>query len=127
MEVLVRIVVGGLLVAHGLIHLLWWAPNDDAKWPFRLDRSWLVPAAIRTPVAVGLVALVVTGFALLGLAVWGVPGLSSIWPGLAIAAAVASLAALVLFWDRQLLVGVAIDVALVVVAWWQPAWTDRLG
>ena len=127
METLVRIVLGVLLVAHGLVHLLWFAPNQDPAWPFRLDRSWLLPEEARRPVAVILVALVVVGFALLGLAVWGAPGLVSIWPGLAIGAAVASLTALVLFWDRQLLLGVAIDVALVVVALWRPGWADRLG
>ena len=127
MVVLVRIVLGVLLLAHGLVHLLWFAPSDDPAWPFRLDRSWLLPEATRTPIAVVLIALVVAGFALLGLAVWGVPGLTSIWPVLAIVAAVASLTALVLFWDRQLLWGVAIDVALIVVALWHPAWTDRLG
>lgn len=127
MEVLVRIVLGGLLVAHGLVHLMWFAPNDDPGWPFRLDRSWLTSEAIRKPVAIALVALVVAGFALLGLAVWGVPGLASIWPGLAIGAAVVSLATLVLFWDRQLLWGVAIDVSLIVVALWRPDPTDRIG
>jgi hypothetical protein len=126
-EVLVRIVLGVLLVAHGLVHLLWLASSDDPAWPFRLDRSWLVSEAARKPVAVVLIALIVAGFALLGLAVWGVPGLTSIWPVLAIGAAVASLAALVLFWDRQLLLGVAIDVALIVVALLHPAWTDGLG
>lgn len=74
-----------------------------------------------------LIALVVVGFALLGLAVCGAPGLASIWPVLAIAASAASLATLVLFWDRQLLWGVAIDVALIVVALVQPTWTDRSG
>ena len=127
MELLVRIVVGVLLVAHGLVHLLWFAPNDDPAWPFRLDRSWLVSGAARKPIAVVLIALVVVGFALLGLAVWGVPGLTSVWPVLAIGASVASLAALVVFWNRQLLWGVAIDVALIVVALWHPTWTDRLG
>ena len=127
MEILVRIVVGSLLVAHGLVHLLWFAPSDDPAWPFRIDRSWAVPEAARRPVAVMLIALAVAGFALLGLAVWGVPGLASTWPVLAIGAALASLAALLLFFDRQLLWGVAIDVALVVVALWRPAWTDRLG
>lgn len=127
MEVLVRIVLGVLLVAHGLVHLLWFAPSDDPAWPFRLDRSWLVSEATRKPVAVLLIALSVAGFALLGLAVWGVPGLTSVWPVLAIGAAIASLASLVLFWDRQLLWGVAIDVALIVVALWRPAWTDGLG
>jgi hypothetical protein len=126
-DVLLRIFLGVLLVAHGLVHLLWWVPNDDPAWPFRLDRSWLLPEATRTPVAAVLSALVVAGFAMVGLAVWGVPALSSIWPMLTMTAAVASLAALVVFWDRQLLWGVAIDVTLVVIAWWQPAWTDRLG
>jgi hypothetical protein len=126
-EALVRSVLGVLLVAHGLVHLLWFAPNDDPAWPFRLDRSWLLPDATRKPVAVVLVALVVVAFALLGLAVWGVPGLASIWPALAVVGALASLAALVLFFDRQLLWGVAIDVALIVVALWRPGWTDRLG
>ncbi len=126
MEVFVRILLGVLLVAHGLVHLMWFAPNSDPAWPFRLDRSWLMPEAPRKPVAVALVAMTVAGFALLGLAVWGVPGLASIWPGLAIGAAVVSLTALVLFWDRQLLWGVAIDVALIAVALWRPGWTDRL-
>lgn len=127
MEVLVQIFLGLLLVAHGLVHLMWFVPNDDPAWPFRLDRSGLMSGTTRKPVAVALVALIVAGFALLGLAVWGVPGLASIWPGLAIGAAVASLTALMLFWDRQLLWGIAIDVALIVVALWRPGWTDRLG
>jgi hypothetical protein len=127
MEIVVRVVLGLVLVAHGLVHLLWFAPNDDPAWPFRVDRSWVVPQAIRRPVAVVLIALVVAGFALLGLAVWGVPGLASIWPALAVGAALASLATLVVFFDRQLLVGVAIDVVLIVVALSRPGWTDRLG
>ena len=68
MEALVRVVLGVLLVAHGLVHLMWFAPNDEPDWPFRLDRSWLVPDASRKPVAIVVVALVVAGFALLGLA-----------------------------------------------------------
>lgn len=127
MEVLVRIVLGVLLVAHGLVHLMWFGPNDDPAWPFRLDRSWVTSEAIRKPVAIGLVGLVVTGFALLGLAAWGVPGLASMWPALAIGAAFPSLATLVLFWDRHLLWGVAIDALLIVVGLWRPGWTDRFG
>ena len=126
MEGVVRTVFGLLLVAHGLIHLLWFVPNEDPKWPFRSDRSWL-PEASRRPVVVALVGLVVVGFVLLGLAVWGVPGLASVWPWLTVAAAAASLAVLVAFWDRQLVLGVVIDVALIVVALWRPAWTDVLG
>jgi hypothetical protein len=126
-EALVRIVLGVILVAHGLVHLLWLAPRDDPAWPFRLDRSWLVPESARKPIAVVLIALILVGFALLGFAVWGVPGLTSIWPVLAVVAAAASLVGLTLFWDRQLVWGATIDVALIVVALWHPAWTDRLG
>jgi hypothetical protein len=126
-EVLVRLVIGVLLLAHGLVHLLWLAPNDDPAWPFHLGRSRLLPKATRKPVALVLIGLIVAGFALLALAVWGIPGLTSIWPVLAIGAAVVSLAALLLFWDRQLRWGAAIDAALIVVALWRPPWTDRLG
>ena len=59
MEVLVRAALGALLVAHGLVHLMWFARNDDPAWPFRLDRSSLMPEATRKPVAITLVALVV--------------------------------------------------------------------
>lgn len=123
MESLVRVVLGVLLVAHGLVHLLWFASNTDPSWPFRLDRSWLIPDAARKPVAVVLLTVIVVAFVLLGLAVWGLPGLAGLWPGLALGAAATSLAALAVFWDRQLLLGVAIDVGLVVVAVWRPAWS----
>jgi len=125
-EVLVRIVLGVLLVAHGLVHLMWFASNDDATWPFLLETWWLMSESTRKPVAVAFAGLIVAGCALLGLAIWGVPGLTSIWPGLAIGAAAVSIAALVLFGDRQLLWGVVIDVTLIVVALWRPGWTDRL-
>ena len=106
MEVLVRTVLGVLLVAHGLVHLMWLAPRpDDPASPFRTDRSWALPEPARRPVAVAGVAVVVVGFALVGLAAWGVPGLASAWPGPALVAAAASLAVLVLFWDRQLGLG----------------------
>ena len=65
MELLVRLFLGVLLVAHGLVHLMWFAPNDDPAWPFRLDRSWLISETTRKPVAIALVSLTVAGFALL--------------------------------------------------------------
>jgi hypothetical protein len=126
MEAIFPIVVGVLLIAHGLVHLLWFAPNVDAAWPFRLDRSLLVPEQARRPVGIALVALAVAAFALLGLAIWGIPGLVSMWPALAIAGALASLAMLIAFWDRQLIWGVGIDSVILVLAVWRPAWTDRL-
>lgn len=126
MGTVLRIVVGGLLVAHGLVHLMWFVSSKDAAWPFHLDRSWLLPEQARRPVGIVLVAVVVAAFALLGLAVWGVPLLAPMWAGLAVVGAVASLAVLVVYWDRQLVWGIVIDVAILVVALWRPGWTDGL-
>ena len=127
MEVVIRIVAGILLLAHGLVHLLYLVPEaDDPGYPFNLDSSWLLPASARRPVALVLLAATLAGFALLALAVWGVPGLSSNWPLLAILAASLSLALLAAFWDVRLIVGVLIDVAIIVVAVIQPEWTERI-
>jgi hypothetical protein len=128
MEVLLRVVSGVLLAAHGLVHLLYFVTNaQDPRWPFTLARSWVLPEPARRPVGVGLVGVTVVLFVLLGLAVWGVPGLSAIWPVLAVAGSAASLVTLALFWDAQLVFGVAIDVALIVLAVVRPEWTDRIG
>ena len=126
MGIALRIVVGALLVAHGLVHLMWFASAKDASWPFHLDRSWLLPEHARRPAGIALIAVVVAAFALLGLAVWGVPLLASTWVGLAVVGGAASLAVLVAYWDRQLVWGVAIDVVVLVVALWRPGWTDSL-
>jgi hypothetical protein len=124
MDVVLRTVVGLLLIAHGLAHLLCFVTNaDDPRFPFTITSSWLVPEPARRPVAVVLVSATVAAFALLGLAVWGVAGLAAIWPQLAVAGSAASLALLIAFWDTRLLFGIAIDVALIVLAVMRPGWT----
>jgi hypothetical protein len=122
-----RIVAGLLLIAHGLVHLLYLVSEpDDENYPFTLRESWLVPDGARRPLAIFLIAATITFFTLLGLAVWGVPGLSGVWPALAIVAASSSLALLIAFWDAWLTIGVGIDVALIVIAVTRPGWTDGL-
>jgi sterol desaturase/sphingolipid hydroxylase (fatty acid hydroxylase superfamily) len=91
---LARVVLGVLLLAHGLVHLLFLAPDVPV---FSLKHSWLVPASIRTQVAYALLVATIGAFALLALAVWGVPGLSAAWPVLALVAAALSTVLLVLF------------------------------
>ena len=121
MAVLLRVVVGVLLVAHGLVHLLYLAPETPE---FSLDDS-LLPAGARRPVAVALMAATVLAFLLVALAVWQVPGLVGVWPVLTVVAAGLSLLLLVLFWDRHLVLGVVIDVLLVVAAVVRPDWLER--
>jgi hypothetical protein len=123
---LITIVVGTLLLAHGLVHLLYLSSDaGDASYPFTLEDS-LLPEAVRRPIAYPLLGTTVAAFALLALALWGVPGLAGLWAPLAIAAAAVSLALLVVFWDPRLLAGVAIDLAVVAIAFTQPKWIDRI-
>jgi hypothetical protein len=119
----VRVVAGVLLLAHGLVHLLYLAPDVSE---FSIDRSWLLPAPARRPVALALMAATVAGFTLVALAVWGVPGLSGAWPALTIVACLLSMALLAAFWDTVLVIGIVIDLALAVIAVARPEWADRL-
>jgi hypothetical protein len=112
-----------LLLAHGLVHLLYVVPAaGDPTYPFSLARSWLLPESTRRPVALVLITAVVLGFLASALALWGVPGLAGAWSGVTIAAAIVSLVLLVAFWDRQLWIGILIDVLLVAAALVRPTW-----
>lgn len=120
--VLVRVLVGILLLAHGLVHLLYLA--DDVP-EFSLDRSWLVPDGARRRFGLVLVVATTAAFAVLALAVWGVPGVSAVWPAVAVVACLLSVVLLALFWTRQLMFGVAIDIGLVAVALTRPSFVER--
>lgn len=122
MVVVLRVVVGVLLVAHGLVHLLYLAPDVSE---FSLERSWLVPEGGRRPVAYVLMALTVIGFLLVALAVWQVPGLTSAWPALTVVAAALSTVLLVLFWNGQLVIGLVINALLVLGAVIRPGWLEQ--
>ena len=74
MIVVARIVTGVLLLAHGLVHFLYIAPDVPE---FSLDQSWLVPETARRQLGLGLMVATVAAFALLALAVWVVPWLSA--------------------------------------------------
>ena len=123
MIVVIRVVTGVLLLAHGLVHLLYLAQDVPE---FSIEESWLVPESARRPVALALIAATIAAFAVLTLAVWGVPGLSMAWPILAIIASALSLVLLIAFWDTRVVLGVIIDAALITVAVTQPAWTQEI-
>jgi formate hydrogenlyase subunit 3/multisubunit Na+/H+ antiporter MnhD subunit len=126
MTALPRIVVGFLLLAHGLVHLLFLVPaSADPKYPFTLQRSWLLPESARRPVAFVLMTVVIVGFLASALALWGVPVLAGAWSQITILAASSSIVLLIAFWDRQLWIGVLIS-ALLIAAALRPTWIDTL-
>jgi hypothetical protein len=122
--VAIRAVAGVLLIAHGLVHLLYLAPDVPE---FSLEKSWLVPAVARRNLGSVLILATVVAFVLVGLAVWGVPGLAGAWPLLTLVAAVLSLVLLIAYWDVRLVFGVILDLGLIAVAVVQPGWTQRIG
>jgi hypothetical protein len=130
-----RWVLGGFLVAHGLIHSMFVLPApataaaDGTAWPFDMSQSWLVTGAGLDPgpvrlVGAALVVVVAVGFLLAGLATVGVVVPSGWWPFLVAGSAATSVLLLALFFSPTLILGVAIDAVL---AWvvlalvWSPA------
>jgi len=125
MTVAVRVAVGGLLVAHGLVHLLFIA-NDVPEFTFK--NSWLLPDSAQRTIGLALMAATIGAFALVALAVWGVPGLAGNWSALTIVGAVVSLALLVAFWHTQMAFGFAVNLTLIALAVLRPGWLiDRVG
>ena len=86
--VVIRIVVGVLILAHGLVHLLYLA-RDVPEFSFA--SSWLVPESARRPVALVLMAATVAAFL-----------------------------------NNMLILGVAIDIALMAVAAIRPGWVEHI-
>ena len=125
-----RLALAAFLLAHAAIHAGFLSrPPVTAggpAWPFSLDASWLLGSTtpeVRRMVGVALVAATIGGFALAALGAFGILA-GWAWPvGIAVGA-VASLAALVLFFHPWLVLGVAIDLVLLWAVWiahWEPA------
>lgn len=124
-----RILFSIFLIAHGLIHMSlatvptpkqgeihtpfwpgWWRDAVDTSWP--ASRLGLSPALVRTTGWVLWLA-VTAAFVVAGLGLLGVPGLNTLWQPAAVFASAASLVLLALYWHPWLVMGVALDLALV--------------
>ena len=131
-----RWLLAGFLVGHGLVHLLFVTPApasasapDALEWPFDMAKSWLVTGPgldvnLVRAVGVAVMAATVLVFVLAGLSTAGIVVPSSAWRMLVAGAAVLSLVLIALFFNPQLLLGVAIDAVLlgvVLTAAWDPA------
>lgn len=120
---MVRVLFGLFLLAHGLIHAGFVArapaPAPGApEWPFEMGRSWLVTmigidAGVVRTIGAALVVATVVAFAGAGLAWFGLVVPAAWWPALVIAGSASSLAVLTAFFHPWLVLGFAIDVALI--------------
>ena len=125
-------VVAGLLLGHALIHASYLVPQPQAKpgapaWPFTLEHSWLlgpvgVDRSTSRTLGIGLVLVVLAAFALAASAALAI-GPAWLWRASVALGAAASLAVLLVYFPRWLVIGVAIDLVLLWLAGsgWAPA------
>lgn len=103
--------LGIFLVVHGLVHLAVWVPRGE-EVPYDPGRSPVLGNVRRAAIALAATATVL--FVVGGLA--GILG-AGWWAGATVAASVSSLLLIALTFSPWFLAGVAIDVAVGVVAW----------
>ncbi len=128
-----HLLLAGLLVAHAAIHAMFLAPQppataSDQTWPFQLDHSWVldrvgVDIGPRRVVAIGLLVVTLVGFGSAALAALQI-GPAALWVSGATVGAVGSMALLLMFFHPWLVLGLAIDVAILIAVRgldWTPA------
>jgi hypothetical protein len=130
--VLLRLLLAAFVFAHGAIHISYLTPRPPAtasgpSWPFALDRSWVLSPLGVAPDAMRLlgIALAVVTLAAFTLAAASVLGFVSqaLWTAAVGLGAASSISLLVLFFHPWLVLGMAIDLALLaaaLVARWTP-------
>jgi hypothetical protein len=118
--------LAGLVLSHGLIHLMFLVPapavagaaTEGPSWPFDLDRSWLVRWHVVDRTVVRTLGMLLIGWTcsaalLAASATVGVVVPVSWWPTLVLATAAASTLLLALDWSSGLSLGLAVDFGLV--------------
>ena len=111
-----RVLIGGFLVAHGLVHIgVWATPKGDRPQPFDPSRSWLldmlgVPHGAAHATSVAIAVLVGLGFVVAGT---GLLVGASVWRTAAIASAIAAGPLFILYFNPWLTVGAALQAAIV--------------
>jgi hypothetical protein len=138
-----RWLLAGLVLFHGWVHAMFLFPKPEpaassaggSTWPFDLGQSWLInnigleTGLVRTLGVVAIVVVVIA-FALAALSTVGVLVPTTWWPGLLVGSALASMLLLAAFFSPMLLLGFAIDAALLWLALmseWSPVLAVRSG
>jgi hypothetical protein len=113
---------GLFLIAHAWIHTGFISKRPPQKpgapvWPFELTRSWLLtplglPMGTIKAIGLALTLAVLVGFTVSGLGWLGIPGLKAIWVPVTVFSSIASLLLLFFFWHPWLVLGIAIDIAI---------------
>lgn len=124
---LLRVLLGAFFVAHGLVHLLYFVPSGDPKYPMTAEKSWLVtriglPLGVVSPVVSALAAASAVGFCLLALSYWGLVVPTAWLPALAVISVTTSLLLVAVTWNIQFIFSVFINIAIL---YWALVWRTR--
>jgi len=123
--------LAAFLVGHGWVHFMYVMPQPKAAaatasgpdWPFSLDRSWLGAGGALHGLGLILVVLTAVGYLLAALATIPIVVPAAMWAGLVVFSSLASALLMALFFNPQLILGLAIDAALlavVILDVWRP-------
>ncbi len=129
-----RIVVGGVLLLHGIAHLgalgaLWWVTSGRDAGGWKLARMWVAPSLAprtATMIAVGFWLIAMIGFVLTALSFWGIVLPVEWWQALGVVSALVSGTGIVLFlgtWATfNTIAALAVNIAVLVavVIGWPP-------
>lgn len=106
-----RVAFGALLIVHGLITILIWAPRPTPRAPMNTSHSWLFGEA-----RVGSLVLAILAGLLIAASGTGLLAHQDWWASIGLAGGVLSLALFGLFFTPWWLLAIAISSALGVVA-----------
>lgn len=114
-----NIIFGLFLIAHGLVHGLYYLPKPpkDPSFPFLFTKSWFAKKVGKSSVAIGKIfaAIVIAIFVLSGLFLIGISSFNYLWLTFAMIAAVISEFLFLLFWHRWLIIGFTINLAIIII------------
>lgn len=127
MSTTLRIGLGLLLVAHGLVHLLYFVPSEDPKYPMTAEKSWLVTRAglslqVVGPLVAALAIASTVGFIALALSYWGLVVPEAGFQGIAVVSVTMSMLLVAITWNNQFVFAVLINAAIIV---WAFGWGPR--
>lgn len=125
--------LAAFLLGHGWVHIAYVMPGPARQvvpsggfaYPFRLEHSWLLGqrSGLRA-IGIALVAITIVAYALAALATIALLVPASAWAALVVTGTIASAVLLGIFFGPTLILGLAIDLVLLVVAVaaiWTPA------
>ena len=111
-------VFGLFLIAHGLVHGLYFIrnkPKDDPKFPFFFTKSWFAKRVGKPSIIIGkiLTLIVIIMFVLSGLFLMGISSYNYLWLIFALIAAIISEFLFILFWHKWLFIGFTINFIII--------------